>query len=332
MIFRKRLSIMNQMQSKYLINRYLACLIGIVLGLCLACSSFATAPQKAPTALEMARKNLRISQATEKRIADELEQLKKTGNASPEAIKDYEIYLDRVRAMVAENQKIVDDMEATYARYASQKSPSGSASEDERHKMLDPDIPEQKTVDELAALDRELDQSLSEFDAMLLKELDLIRAKSADRMQDLAHEAAEAAKRLKERGIDLEGSSTGESEGSESSEGSEGSESSESSKGAEGGEMAGKDQGDKQTGKDASGQQGESDDQTGVGDDRAAKEDGSLESGKGASSDEQDRYGSGEDDDIVARQLREAAEKETDPELREKLWKEYEEYKKNTGN
>jgi hypothetical protein len=35
-----------------------------------------------------------------------------------------------------------------------------------------------------------------------------------------------------------------------------------------------------------------------------------------------------EDDDIVARQLREAAENETDPELKKKLWKEYEEYKK----
>jgi hypothetical protein len=30
----------------------------------------------------------------------------------------------------------------------------------------------------------------------------------------------------------------------------------------------------------------------------------------------------------VARQLREAAEKETDPELKKKLWKEYEDYKK----
>jgi len=33
------------------------------------------------------------------------------------------------------------------------------------------------------------------------------------------------------------------------------------------------------------------------------------------------------DDDIVARQLREAAEKETDPELKEKLWAEYRKYK-----
>jgi hypothetical protein len=38
--------------------------------------------------------------------------------------------------------------------------------------------------------------------------------------------------------------------------------------------------------------------------------------------------GSGSDDDIVARQLREAAMKEKDPELREKLWQEYRDYKK----
>lgn len=38
--------------------------------------------------------------------------------------------------------------------------------------------------------------------------------------------------------------------------------------------------------------------------------------------------GDGRDDDIVARQLREAAERETDPELRERLWDEYREYKR----
>ncbi len=39
---------------------------------------------------------------------------------------------------------------------------------------------------------------------------------------------------------------------------------------------------------------------------------------------------SGEDDDIVARRLRRAADNETDPELKEKLWKEYLDYKQNT--
>lgn len=42
-----------------------------------------------------------------------------------------------------------------------------------------------------------------------------------------------------------------------------------------------------------------------------------------------DDVGDGQDDDIVARQLREAAEAETDPELREKLWEEYRAYKRN---
>jgi hypothetical protein len=39
---------------------------------------------------------------------------------------------------------------------------------------------------------------------------------------------------------------------------------------------------------------------------------------------------SGVDDDIVARRLRRAAENETDPELKEKLWNEYRDYKENT--
>jgi hypothetical protein len=38
----------------------------------------------------------------------------------------------------------------------------------------------------------------------------------------------------------------------------------------------------------------------------------------------------GNDDDIVARRIRRAAELETDPELKDKLWKEYVEYRKNT--
>jgi hypothetical protein len=35
----------------------------------------------------------------------------------------------------------------------------------------------------------------------------------------------------------------------------------------------------------------------------------------------------GSDDDVIARQLREAAMNEEDPELREKLWDEYRNYK-----
>ena len=38
----------------------------------------------------------------------------------------------------------------------------------------------------------------------------------------------------------------------------------------------------------------------------------------------------GSDDDVVARQLREAAQNEPDPQLRDKLWDEYRKYKKGT--
>ncbi len=40
----------------------------------------------------------------------------------------------------------------------------------------------------------------------------------------------------------------------------------------------------------------------------------------------------GQDDDIVAQQLREAAMAETDPELKKKLWEEYRRYKEGISN
>lgn len=277
---------------------------------CMANAAHGVSSEAARSKLENARENLRIGQATEKRIASQLEQLRRSGSAAPDVIKDYEIYLERVQAMVAENQKIVRGMEATYTRYSPPKKETGSASSDEMEKMLDPNIPEQQTVDELAALDKELNESLSEFDEKLLKELDLIQAKSADRMQDLAEEAAEAARRLREKGVDLDASAD-ESAESDANQ-------TDAAKQSD----ADKDAADKQDGQAA---------KAGGDDDQVAKSDTSRKGDQDAAR-KQERHGSGEDDDIVARQLREAAEKETDPELKEKLWQEYEEYKKNAGD
>jgi len=242
--------------------------------------------------LAQARENLRISQQTEKRIATELEQLKESGSASKEAVKDYETYLKSVAAMTAENRKIVEQMEAAYAKISSAKSGSN-----ELDKMADPDIPEEQTMDEVAALDRQLNASLAKFDGMLLKEMDEIRAGSSGKLQDLAEEAAEAAKRLREQGLDVDTAGSNSSE--ESQQDQEGKPATdremESTKGRRGTETTSKE--------------------------------GSRKGGEGPSSTDQRRIDH-EDDDIVARQLREAAENETDPELKEKLWKEYEEYKK----
>lgn len=57
---------------------------------------------------------------------------------------------------------------------------------------------------------------------------------------------------------------------------------------------------------------------------------GSVGAGSGPGIEVPPDVGTGADDDIVARQLREAAMKEQDPELREKLWDEYRKYKQGT--
>ena len=72
----------------------------------------------------------------------------------------------------------------------------------------------------------------------------------------------------------------------------------------------------------------------------AAKSDGKAQGGDQAAGSAMPQGGggasaanavpSGVDDDIIARRLRKAAEAETDPELKEKLWKEYKDYKENT--
>jgi len=263
-----------------------------------------TAPQTADAKLAKARDDLRVSQATEKRIAAELEKLKKSGNASAEDIRNYETYLERVQSMVAENRKTVEKMESAYAEH-----PPAQKASSESPKLSDQQIPEEQTQDPVAELDRQLSASLTQFDAMLLKEMETIETESAAKMRDLAQEAAEAAKRLKEKGVELDTdeSKTADAQSSQSEEGQQG-----------------------KTGeKDASRAEKGAETKQGDGDDKVATTDTSKGEGSGPTGDRGSRY-SKEDDDIVARQLREAAENETDPELKEKLWKEYEEYRKNT--
>ncbi len=77
--------------------------------------------------LEQARSELSVSQATEERITSELKALKESGKATPEMVKDYEIYLSRVQSMVAENQKIVEEMEKAYARHQGTEKTGGSS-------------------------------------------------------------------------------------------------------------------------------------------------------------------------------------------------------------
>ncbi len=161
-------------------------------------------------------------------------------------------------------------------------------------------------ADRLKVLDRQFNESLAGFDEMLLKELRLIQAASTKRMKGLAEAAADAGRQAGEKGggaSSAEKGSTAETEG-------RGTEGGGSEKGGAGTEQAKTSEGRGKPGGAAGAGQG-------------AGGWGSGGSGAPPSS-----YTPSPDDDIVARQLREAAEKETDPELKAKLWKEYEEYKK----
>jgi len=279
---------------------------GILL-LVLCVNLYAATRQRIESALESARKDLRISIATEEQIDSELAKLKKSGDASSDMVEDYELYLSRVQAMVAENRKIVAKIEALNTRYDIRKAPDGSAHSDDTEAMINPAIPEEQVVDEVVALDRQLDSSLAQFDEMLLKELDLIRAKSSERMRDLAEEAAAAAKHLRDQGIEI--NTDVEEESAQSEQGS-----SEAQKTVE-------TEGDvSETGKENKSEDDKDDSEL-------TARDKFREGVEGSGNHPKNRYDP-KDDDIVARQLREAAEEETDPELRKKLWKEYEQYKK----
>jgi len=260
-------------------------------------ASRAAAMESAESKLEAARENLRLSEQTEKRIAAELEQLNKSGQASDETVRDYENYLASVRAMTAENRKIVRQMEAAYADKSSHQTGADVSASNETEGRDNPPIFEAQTGDEVAALDRELNASLAKFDDMLLREMERIKAGSSGKLHELAQQAAEAARRLREKGLDVDAS------GSETSPDAEKGQKAEPESGRQSESTAGK---------------------TGT---ESASRDGSRKGGEGPSTTDQ-RRSAYEDDDIVARQLREAAENETDPELKAKLWKEYEEYKK----
>ena len=281
------------------------------------CSNPALSLQKA---LAEARENLRISQASEEKIETELNRLKQLGTTAEQTIQDYEDYLVRVQALVRENCRKVRELEALQAKYGLGNTRGSSAWHDPPpadNAPITVDIPEASISDPVATLDRELDQSLAAFDMALLKEMELIKIQSDTKIRELTDEAEAARQRLKEQGIDIDAPDERESEKTSSGKESD-------SQTDEQAESQAEQDENRKPGSNASTEKGR--EGTGV---SRGETGGPAEGVGGMSREEERRYGQGEDDDIVARQLREAAENETDPVLREKLWKEYEAYKKN---
>jgi hypothetical protein len=163
---------------------------------------------------------------------------------------------------------------------------------------------EQTPQEQVAALDNMLNAGLGEFDEKLLREQERIRS---------------AAPNDNDRGGS--GSGNGAGDGGMAGGGWAGGDGAGESAGdsaGEGGNPGGRAGGNPRAGDPGERRSGGSRDSSPGGDD------------KGNDIDVPEDIPDASDDDVVARQLREAAEKETDPELKAKLWEEYRRYKRGT--
>jgi hypothetical protein len=168
-----------------------------------------------------------------------------------------------------------------------------------------------KTPDEQReTLDADLQTSLAKFDAMLLKEQQEVAAKRAEHGGGAGGAGG---------GGGGEGDGSGSSAGGTASAGG----STKSTEGAESG-RGGQDRNgskDKATGSSKS-------DRAGGGRDVATAPEGTPAQEQGDASRVPADVGDGRNDDVVARQIREAAMAEEDPRIRERLWDEYRRYKR----
>lgn len=202
---------------------------------------------------------------------------------------DYADYLARLRERVSEDCLLLARAEiplpADVPCPGAASSGAGSAIIDQRG--------EQTSAERAATMDAELGTSLGEFDEMLLREQERVKA-DAPRSEAGGSAGAGGA-----------GGGQGQAGGGEGGRTAEAGESGEPTAGAD---------------QSSSGAEG------GLPPSGAAGGRGSQTTAGGQPADIPD----GSDDDLVARQMREAAEKETDPELKKKLWEEYRKYKQGT--
>jgi hypothetical protein len=164
------------------------------------------------------------------------------------------------------------------------------------------------TGEKKEALESDLDSSLSEFDRKLLREQEILAQEEAARAAAAGNGTSGGGGGGEGGGSSGSGGSSGEAIGDE-------------------GATETADVGGNRTSAGGSGgspdtPQGEP---SGAGAPVGGEEDAESSNGRIPPD-----VGDGSGDDIVARQLREAAMKEEDPELREKLWDEYRAYKNGT--
>ena len=252
--------------------------------------------------LQAARQELRLRVQTERRMRREFESLLADSGMSAAEISDFENYLIRLAMVVDEQREVVAKLEGSDA-----ESAADSAHNSSQVAPLPADFDRGQTdAEKVAMLDAELGSSLSEFDEKLLRE-----------QQELAEKSRTAA--TGDSGAEAEG---GAGKSAEAGEGQG------QNADSDAGESAGESAADSTAPGAESGQESQAGE---------SREDDSEQvasaGGIGGSTPKNPvppDIPDGKDDDIVARQLREAAENEQDPELRDKLWEEYRKYRNST--
>lgn len=251
--------------------------------------------QFANAGAEFVLDRLRINHAAMLAAETDFRASRRQGLLSPTETSDYAAYIARLHRLVAEDCAALAS--------AGRPAPAGFGCIRRTGARLAPaaidQINERTGEEQLAGLDAELMGGLGDFDEMLLREQARIRAASP---MDSAPGGADAgdsgqwgadSKREASQATDADPTLSSGEPGYQA---------------ASGGQLAG--------GSQAGSGNGEG---MGSGTHR-------QRAGQRRPRDIPD----GSDDDVVARQLREAAERETSPALKEKLWEEYRRYKRGT--
>ncbi|MEX2607581.1 MAG: hypothetical protein WD708_09565 [Kiritimatiellia bacterium] len=255
--------------------------------------------------LRAAERELNLAEAASRRVQARLSELQADPEATTGQILAMESYAHELEEIVRIRRETLEDVREIAGQPIEPPDPAVQEGMEAFEEALGevPDGSDPET--ERERLDREFLASLETFDTMIgdhLKEVkrqvDARLAKGEQAVGQRQSAADEAEALLRSMGVDPGGKAE-EGEKQVAAAESEG--------------MEGKTEGEESAGEAA---------ETGAAKTGAAKT-GSAGGGSGGTGQSRPPRS---DDDIVARQLREAAEKETDPVLREKLWKEYEAY------
>ena len=259
---------------------------------CFALVLFATSAYADPRSeLAQARHDLAVSEQVLARVSAQADMARADPAVGPQEHQRLDDYLAHVRELVAQNHKRVRELEEAVTLVPAGVPGSGSGAIG-RPAAATP-------AEDVAALDSKLSGSLSDFDQLLLEEARKAqaRAPSAPSASAYAGGADESA--------------GARSKGTKRTETKESSRGSTASAPGDGGSPA---QQQEKAGTSGPGSPG-------------GRVNGDDPGTPGATAEVPPDVGDGNDDDIVARQIRKAAESETDPELRKKLWDEYRKYK-----